>query len=670
METRALRRQLGWLLLWAVLPMPFLYIVLPPFWLVAAAAAIVLVLAPDRVLAPSKLVLNLAGIGILIVVIATGGLNVGPLRPLGHMLLLLTSLRVLMVRDRRSYLRGLALVAMVWVVSVAASTHMTASLYFVASAVIGWWVGIQIHLSGLGVAWTETGGTLPRPRHVLLAAGAAVIVAAPFFLVMPRLGSPWVAGSSFSRTTGFAPSVDLGVTGRLTESQEVALILRTVNGSPIEEGWARLRGAAFDQVMAGSWLPRRTDIRRLQPVRGIVWLDPGVTSLDGTTELEIELLHPRRYLMLPAGTVAIQAGVEMAADTYGGVLIGHRRGRPLSYRVWVGEPAPPRAAPPGQRDIRLPRANDQVRALAMRAAGGATTNQARAVAVERFLKNNYRYTLESGIRIQTVDPVAWFLLEGRAGHCEFFAGAMVVMLRHLGTPARMVAGYSGGDLSPDHDELVVRESNAHAWVEVWLDAERGWVAFDPTPAEGVPGLGGPTGLERVRWLWQQAELWWDRRLLTFGLGEQIEIVEGLSGMLHRSVEVLRRRETAAAGCSVAAILLILVAGRIWWRRSRPDGAAVRSGHTPAVRAIRRLARSLVPMSGVVPPSATVRDIGRQASALWPRVAGPVAELVGQAEDELYGPNGEGRADPAAARRLWRTIRRGIRTQELTATSER
>ena len=141
----------------------------------------------------------------------------------------------------------------------------------------------------------------------------------------------------------------------------------------------------------------------------------------------------------------------------------------------------------------------------MSAVGNLETNEARAVAVERFLQDNYTYSLNSGVRISSADPVAWFLLESREGHCEFFAGAMVVMLRQLGVPARMAAGYAGGDLSPDGDELVVREANAHAWVEVWLGAERGWVTFDPTPAVGVPGMGGVSGLERIRWAWQQLE---------------------------------------------------------------------------------------------------------------------------------------------------------------------
>jgi hypothetical protein len=663
-EQMALRRSLGWLLLWALVPMPFLYIVLPPFWLLAGAAGVVLVLRPELEFRPSRTVLNLIGVGILILVAVAGGLHVGPLRPLGHMLLMLTAVRVHLVDDRKSFIRALALVGMVWVVSVTASTHMMASVYFVVSAAIGWWVGIRIHLTGLGLALDSSNGFLPRPRHVLLATAAALVVAVPFFLVMPRLGSPWVAGSSFSKTTGFSPSVDLGTLGRLTESQEVALIMRSPDGDEILGPWTRLRGTAFDQVMAGSFLPRRTDLQELEPNRGVAWLQPEVQDLEGTFELEIDLLRPRRYLMLPPGAVAVQADTAMALDLYGGVLFGYRRGEPLHYRVWVGDPLPPPALPPSERDTRVPGVHPQVRELALSVAGNLEGAEARAKAIELFLQQNFRYTLESGVRIQSDDPVAWFLLEGGAGHCEFFAGAMVVMLRHLEIPARMAAGYSGGDVSPDLDEVVVREANAHAWVEVWLGEGRGWVTFDPTPPASVPQLGGASGLDRIRWAWQQMEMLWDRRLLTFGLGEQIDIIDGLTTAAHWVAEFLQRPTVLIGGAGLMAAVVAATLGLFWWRRRvRPWRSTSRKARGPASRAMVRLARALLPVGGVVPPSATVRVIGNQASDFWPQSQAPIGELVQRAEDELYGEDNGRNDDAAEVRLLWKRIRGGMKHRE-------
>jgi len=554
------------------------------------------------------------------------------------------------------------------VVSVASSTHMMVSLYFLVSAFIGWWVGIRLHLTSLGLAVDGPHGALPRAFHVLVAVGAALLIAIPFFLVMPRLGSPWIAGSSFSRTTGFSPNVDLGTLGRLTESQDVALIMGLPGGGAIREEWSRLRGTAFDQVMAGSFIPRRADMVQLEESRGVVWLRPEIRTLEGTVEIEIDLLRPRRYLMLPPGAVAVQTDTRMALDVYGGVLFGYRR-EPLRYRVWVGESRPPRAAPPGSRDTLLPRDHSGVRELARSVAGELENDQARAEAVERFLQENYNYALSSGIRIHTSDPVAWFLLDAKEGHCEFFAGAMVVMLRHLEVPARMVAGYSGGDLSPDGDELVVRETNAHAWVEVWLGAERGWVAFDPTPAVGVPGLGGVSGIERVRWVWQQLELFWDRRLLTFGFGDQVDLVDDLMEAFHRAVRLIDPKALAVGGgfCLMAVVAMVLL-WRLWRRGLRLRFLGSGRSHGPASRAVGRLARALIPVGGVAPPWATVRAIGRQAASFWPQSAAAVDELIERAEDELYSVDGDRDFDVAGVRKLWKRIRSGMKNRELTVDS--
>ncbi len=124
------------------------------------------------------------------------------------------------------------------------------------------------------------------------------------------------------------------------------------------------------------------------------------------------------------------------------------------------------------------------------------------------------------------DPVSWFLLRSRSGHCEYFAGGMVVLLDALGIPARMVAGYSGGTASPAGDEVVVREANAHAWVEVWLGADLGWVVYDPTPAVGVPGLSRISAGDRLKFAWEWVQASWDRYVLTFGFGEQMALLDG------------------------------------------------------------------------------------------------------------------------------------------------
>ena len=78
------------------------------------------------------------------------------------------------------------------------------------------------------------------------------------------------------------------------------------------------------------------------------------------------------------------------------------------------------------------------------------------------------------------DPLAYFLFERKKGHCEYFASSMAVMLRTLGIPSRVVTGFQSGVYNPMTGWQVIRASDAHSWVEAWIDG-RGWTTFDPTP---------------------------------------------------------------------------------------------------------------------------------------------------------------------------------------------
>lgn len=116
-------------------------------------------------------------------------------------------------------------------------------------------------------------------------------------------------------------------------------------------------------------------------------------------------------------------------------------------------------------------------------------------------RQDFRYSLES----QVVDrdfPIMGFLTQTHEGHCEYFATAMVLMLRTLGTPARLVTGYLSQEWNDAGQFFVVRESHAHAWVEVYTPDGRGWLTWDPTPPEGLPA-------ERTSGRWMALTHWLD-----------------------------------------------------------------------------------------------------------------------------------------------------------------
>ncbi len=648
-------RLAGLLLLWSVLPLPFLYIVMPPFWLTAGAVALVLFLKPSWSLRLPPLVQNLLAVAIVVAVVAAGGMRVGPLRPLGHLLLLLTAVRAIQVSDRRSFLKALPAIFVVWVISLTASTHVTALLYFAASAALWWWTGMQIHL--MGVVPTREGGPVEAVdlRHAVVAATAALILAVPVFVIMPRLHAPWIAGrGGASSVTGFSSRVQLSGVGTIQESHERALVVRSLSGEPISPRWLRLRATAYERVTVDSWAPRSVD-RNTPALTGLVQLSAG-KDLRETTELEIVLDRPEKFLFLPEDTVAVDVPGGVRIDPAGGVVLGGRQQGPLTYRVLVAvSPFRPDRDPPrsGGMDFSV---HPDVIALAERVTSGIDGAEAKAAAIESYLQSEYAYSLSGMGRIGP-DPVTWFLLRSRSGHCEYFAGGMVVMLDALEIVSRMVAGYSGGSASPRGDEVVVREANAHAWVEVWLGSDRGWVVYDPTPAAGVPGLSRVSAGDRLKFAWEWVQASWDRYVLTFGFGEQMELLTAAVERVSRILASVRWRDTGwIAGGLILLLCMRSLMRRVVWPKNR---GRTQRPETPAARAVSRLARRLEGEGVKVPVSATVRWIGRSARFQWPAAAQSASDLVWLAERELYAAGGSAYG-AAEVRRVWSDLRRAIR----------
>lgn len=149
-----------------------------------------------------------------------------------------------------------------------------------------------------------------------------------------------------------------------------------------------------------------------------------------------------------------------------------------------------------------------------------------------FLQAGRGYSLQSRIPDGEADHLLRWVESGRAGHCELYAGAFVLLSRSAGVPARMVTGFVGGDWNGFENYYMVRHRNAHAWCEV-LDPQRGWVRVDPTPGYAVdPGTvddalaGGRLALDRTFMAYVDSlRILWFRRVIQFDQSDQEEMAE-------------------------------------------------------------------------------------------------------------------------------------------------
>jgi hypothetical protein len=298
--------------------------------------------------------------------------------------------------------------------------------------------------------------------------------------------------------------------------------------------------------------------------------------------------------------------------------------------------------------------------LAQRLARGARTQEDYVANVEAYLRRDFSYTETPPPSGQTLPG---FLLEAKTGYCQQFSGAMALLLRMGGVPARVATGFTSGALDRKTGEYVVRDLDAHSWVEVWYPGS-GWVTFDPTPAAAPPrsqpdevGPGGgsaPAGAARAPSFPGERG----------GLGRQAVPVDDAPWW---------RLPLAIAGA-------VLLAAGAWWtlRRRRRRRRAPAAALTELERALRRTRRQPEPpttlraleasLAGVPAAAAYVRAI-REA-----RFAGRPAAPTSSERRALRSALAHGRGPAGRLRAWWAlpptrpTLRHRWRTTSTTSTS--
>lgn len=218
---------------------------------------------------------------------------------------------------------------------------------------------------------------------------------------------------------------------------------------------------------------------------------------------------------------------------------------------------------------------DAVRAIT---GGGAMSTEAFAQAAIRWLQEDRGYALRTEIPAGEGDLLTRWMASGAPGHCELYAGSMVLLAREAGIPARLVTGFRGGDWNGYENYFMVRNKDAHAWVELF--GEDGlWHRWDPTPG----ALIGPTeGLvaendgvlvdRRLQAYLDSLRVLWYRRIVNFDQRQQREMVEGLRANLLGLLGAMRE-QLHQWGDALVAVLQ----GRLEGARLRPLGWPILGG---------------------------------------------------------------------------------------------
>lgn len=376
-------------------------------------------------------------------------------------------------------------------------------------------------------SWSLAATTLAMTALIML-------VAIPLFLLLPR-----IAFGMYSRpegklrmTSGFSESVELGAIGAIKESDAVVMKVRLNNPPgplPADLKW---RGIALDTYDGRSWSKSNVTRQRVSPEGDYFRLERSIQGTRLLTQTFFVEALTTDVVFASHKVLAVSSDLGFLQRDSGGSIHTLRHDtRKIRYRAVSDITAPdpdlipsrpgPLPEPIGKTCLQLPALDARIAVLARKATGAASHPYDKALSLERYLRTSYEYSLELKGSPRTRDPLAAFLFDIRKGHCEYFASAMAIMLRQLGIPSRLVNGFRAGEYNRLADAFVVRQYDAHSWVEAYF-APYGWVEFDPTPAD--PSHSRSTLARMLSTLADAAGLWWWEEVISYDVRKQFQVI--------------------------------------------------------------------------------------------------------------------------------------------------
>jgi transglutaminase-like putative cysteine protease len=438
----------------------------------------------------------------------------------------------------------------------------------------------------------------------------AIFFGSMLFFFFPRFSAGYFARTGFqpSLMTGFTDSVELGRIGEI--KRDTSVVMRVKTGTPVNYPMLRWRGIALSTFDGRRWYSQETR-RELHSAGPDGWIPLGPQAdveVPVVAQLQfVVLLQPLATdaLFAPAQVIKLRGNFTTDAGTYYGSARRSTLGtdsagdvynpaRNYSQVRYEGVSLLPESRPLNARTagteypesiqslyLQLPEKLDpRIPQLARKITATADNPYDKSVVLESYLQRNFGYTLNLAGK-PGADPLAQFLFVTKAGHCEYFASAMAVMLRTLGIPSREVNGFLPGEFNDLAGDYIVRASDAHSWVEAYFPGS-GWITFDPTPA-ATDSRGGLFSRLNLYLDWMQLN--WNEWVINYDFAHQLSMAKNVRQNSTDYSESIRRwfrrtQEHAMAGLTEwqrrhiylsmvfpVALVFLLVVLRFDWIRS-------------------------------------------------------------------------------------------------------
>ena len=474
-----------------------------------------------------------------------------------HLILFLLVVKLYSIRRERDKWHIMVAIYFLFVGAMATSSHVSIAPYLLAFLVISLLVlGRFAHLHMMVGMESSSAMSLPFRAPLTLGTLLVLLVAVPLFATMPRIREPYILGrgtgsGGMARTTGFSDSVDLSLTSSIRGNRNVAMRVQYAVPERVgNSGDLRFKGATYERYRNDNWYRLMQQVDLLVPEttknRGRFFdLGSGETP-DHQATVFLEPLGSIS-LILPSEALNIETELQttLGLDSGGAILIPVQPREPLKYTVGLASRPVIHARLDDDPESEISGLDPggltpQMIELAEQVMGGEEISaETRIDRLEQHMLTQYAYTLDYLGR-SGENPLEDFLFVYKSGHCELFASAMVLMLRSQGIPARFVTGFLGAELNPLEGYYVIRQQNAHAWVEAYTES-RGWRIYDPTPPDGRPSVAPQSLALLMSQVYDYFTFRWDRYVLTYGADDQESVFRRMRERLKAFWGSLRKR---------------------------------------------------------------------------------------------------------------------------------
>jgi len=368
------------------------------------------------------------------------------------------------------------------------------------------------------VSWISMGMTV-----------AILALAVPLFFLLPRvsLGFYNRPSGQTRMVSGFSETVELGEIGNIKESPAVVMRVKLDDPTAMPPGNLKWRGVALDHYDGRSWSRSRVARVRLYPQGRWFKLEGFRRGVEFYQTYYLEALSTD-VVFTCHKALAISGDIGYLERDYSNSFYTPRQAysklryavvsdiaQPDPTRIPIALPTPPEAI--RKIYLQVKDLDPRIANLAREVTQSIPHPYGKAVALEKYLKTHYGYSLELKGTPHSSDPIAMFLFDVRKGHCEYFASAMTIMLRQLGIPARLVNGFRSGEYNPLGKAWTVRQYDAHSWVEAYFPPYE-WVEFDPTPPD--PDRSRSAWVKVFADLLDAADLWWTEQVVNYDFFKQ------------------------------------------------------------------------------------------------------------------------------------------------------